>query len=356
MITEKAPGKLYIAGEYAVLETNNPAIIVAVNEFVRVTIKASQTTGTIHSKQYSQDSIHWTRQGSKMIIDNRDNPFHYILSAIHYTEQYVLENNVSLEVYDLTVNSELDSDDGKKFGLGSSAAVTVATVKAVLRFYGFELDKDLIFKLAAIAHFQVQGNGSLGDIAASVFGGWLAYQSFDKQWLLDQLDRYSLVEIVNMAWPGLKIQLLTPPKEMSLVIGWSQKPSLTAQLVDQTDQEKHINPIQYEKFVEESRACVLDIVRGFEAQDIKLIQDKIRYNRLLLQSLAKMSSVQIEIPRLTTLIDIAEKNGGAAKTSGAGNGDCGIVISNGETDITKMRKEWRDHGILPLDFKVHSLS
>lgn len=356
MITEKAPGKLYIAGEYAVIETNNPAIIVAVNEFVRVTIKESDTTGTIHSKQYSQDSIHWTRQGSKMIIDNRDNPFHYILSAIQYTETYVLEHNVPLEVYDLTVNSELDSDDGKKFGLGSSAAVTVATVKAVLRFYGFELDKDLIFKLAAIAHFKVQGNGSLGDIAASVFGGWLAYQSFDKKWLLEKLTNTSLTEIVTLAWPGLNIQLLTPPAGMSLVIGWSQKPALTAQLVDKTDQEKQINPVQYDKFIEESRQCVLDIIHGFETSNIKLIQEKIRYNRLLLQSLAKMSNVQIEIPRLTTLIDIAERNGGAAKTSGAGNGDCGIVIADQDTDITKMRQEWSNNGILPLDFKVHSLN
>ena len=83
MITEKAPGKLYIAGEYAVLEQDCPAVLVAVNQFVRVSITKSKTsTGLIHSKQYSQDSIHWVRRGSKMVIDNRDNPFEYILSAI----------------------------------------------------------------------------------------------------------------------------------------------------------------------------------------------------------------------------------------------------------------------------------
>lgn len=42
MITEQAPGKLYIAGEYAVLEQNCPAILVAVNEFVRVSIAKAQ--------------------------------------------------------------------------------------------------------------------------------------------------------------------------------------------------------------------------------------------------------------------------------------------------------------------------
>ena len=76
MITEKAPGKLYIAGEYAVLEQDCPAILVALDQYVRVSIKPSSSdTGLIHSKQYSQDSIHWVRRGSKIVIDNRDNPF-----------------------------------------------------------------------------------------------------------------------------------------------------------------------------------------------------------------------------------------------------------------------------------------
>ena len=34
LITVKAPGKLYIAGEYAVVESGYPAIIVALNQFV----------------------------------------------------------------------------------------------------------------------------------------------------------------------------------------------------------------------------------------------------------------------------------------------------------------------------------
>ena len=102
MITEKAPGKLYIAGEYAVLEQDCPAVLVAVNQFVRVSITKSKTsTGLIHSKQYSQDSIHWVRRGSKMVIDNRDNPFEYILSAISFTEQYCIEQNIKMKVYDL---------------------------------------------------------------------------------------------------------------------------------------------------------------------------------------------------------------------------------------------------------------
>lgn len=356
MITEKAPGKLYIAGEYAVLEQDCPALLVAVNQFVRVSISKSKTsTGLIHSKQYSQDSIHWVRRGSRMVIDNRDNPFEYILSAISYTERYCLEQKIKMTVYDLHVNSDLDSADGKKYGLGSSAAVTVATVKAILRFYGVEMSNELIYKLSAISHYSVQGNGSAGDIAASVYGGWLAYQTFDKNWLKHELATKSLSEVVKEAWPGLKIELLTPPAGMKLMIGWSQKPASTSRLVDETNANKIAVKDQYQKFLVASRRCVLKMVRGFEENNIALIQKQIRVNRQLLQQFARLNHIAIEIPRLTKLINIAEKFGCAAKTSGAGNGDCGIVITDKNTDVAGLENEWRVNGILPLNFHVHNI-
>ena len=41
MIQVKAPGKLYIAGEYAVTEPGYKSILIAVNRFVTATIEAS---------------------------------------------------------------------------------------------------------------------------------------------------------------------------------------------------------------------------------------------------------------------------------------------------------------------------
>ncbi|RVU71724.1 phosphomevalonate kinase [Lactobacillus xujianguonis] len=357
MIVEKAPGKLYIAGEYAVLEPNCPAILVAVNQFVRVSISENKTgTGLIHSKQYSQDSIHWVRKGSRMVIDNRDNPFEYILSAISYTERYCLEQHIKMNVYDLHVNSDLDSADGKKYGLGSSAAVTVATVKAILRFYGVKFSNELVYKLSAISHYSVQGNGSAGDIAASVYGGWLAYQTFDKKWLEHELATKSLSSVINEAWPDLKIELLTPPKKMKLMIGWSQKPASTSRLVDETNANKDALETEYQTFLQNSRRCVLKMVEGFEKSNIALIQEQIKINRKLLQHFAKINHIAIEIPRLTKLINIAEKFSGAAKTSGAGNGDCGIVITDEKTNVAALEQEWQKNGILPLNFHVHQIN
>ena len=356
LITEQAPGKLYIAGEYAVLEQNCPAILVAVNQFIRVSItKSKSSTGSIHSKQYSQDSIHWVRRGAKMVIDNRDNPFEYILSAINLTERFCLEQHIKLRVYDLHVNSDLDSADGKKYGLGSSAAVTVATVKAILRFYNVPFSNELVYKLSAISHYSVQGNGSAGDIAASVYGGWIAYQTFDKKWLKRELTQKSLSEVVDEAWPGLKIQLLTPPEGMNLLIGWSQKPASTSRLVDETNANKAALNVEYKQFLQQSRKCVLRMIDGFEQGNIDLIKMQIRENRKLLQHFAQINQIAIEIPRLSKLINIAESFGGAAKTSGAGNGDCGIVITDEQTNVNELDQQWRKNNVLPLDLHVHQV-
>lgn len=48
----------------------------------------------------------------------------------------------------------------------------------------------------------------------------------------------------------------------------------------------------------------------------------------VIKDFASLNHIAIEIPRLTKLINIAEQFNGAAKTSGAGNGDCGIVIAD----------------------------
>lgn len=255
MITAQAPGKLYIAGEYAVVETGLPAIIVALNQFVTVTIEESHRYGSIVSKQYQENSLYWSRQGDELVFDNRDNPFHYILSAIRLTEKYVREMGKPLTLYHLHINSELDSQDGKKYGLGSSAAVTVATVKALLDFYHVPLTKDRLYKLAAIAHLDVQGNGSLGDIAASVYGGWIAYRSFDRSWLAAIRRETSLVDLINMDWPQLSIELLTPPANLQLMIGWTGSPASTSQLVDRITIAKAKRRDAYHQFLNDSKAC-----------------------------------------------------------------------------------------------------
>jgi phosphomevalonate kinase len=355
VITAKAPGKLYIAGEYAVVETGHPAIVVAIDQFVTVSVGATTGYGSIVSKQYQENSIYWQRVGDEIVFDDRDNPFHYILSAIRLTEKYAREMGHPLALYDLKVDSDLDSEDGKKYGLGSSAAVTVATVKALNQFYGLKMTADQVYKLSAIAHLDVQGNGSLGDIAASVYGGWVAYRSFDKQWLAAARRQHTITELLNRDWPQLDIELLTAPANMQLLIGWTGSPASTAHLVDRiADSQTTTNKeTDYQNFLQQSDAILERIIAGFRAGDLAAIQQGIRDNQDALNYLTQFSGVEIETPVLLQLRQIAERFGGAAKSSGAGGGDCGIALIDTTVDVAPLLASWTSVGIEPLNLCVH---
>lgn len=350
--TGKAPGKLYLAGEYAVVETGFPAVLTSVNKYVTVTINKTQNGGTIQSKNLNKELIHWNRQGTQLVFDDSESQLQYILAAIKFVERYALERDVKLNYYDLLVTSELDSKDGKKYGLGSSAAVTVAVVKTLGDFYHLELSAMDIYKIAAISHLSVQGNGSLGDIAASAFGGIVAYYSPDRNWIFNMVRNHSITEILSLDWPKLQIHSLELPDDLELTVGWTGSPASTSILVDRIALTKAQKVDKYQHFLQSSRQNVEDLIDGFKTKNSTKIKKMFREYRQLLADLADFSDVHIETELLEKLCDIAEKLGGSAKTSGAGGGDCGIVLSDKSLDIAELKKEWQQVGITPLTLKI----
>lgn len=353
MIEISVPGKLFIAGEYAVVEPGHPAIIVAVDQFINVTIEGARKNGSIQSAQYSDLPIRWTRRNGELVLDHRENPFHYILAAIRLTEKYAQEKDTLLSFYDLKVTSELDNSNGRKYGLGSSGAVTVATVKALNLYYDLKMDRLTQFKIAALAHLAVQGNGSCGDIAASCYGGWLAFSTFDHDWVLQKQQQWSLTQLLASDWPGLSIRPLTVPKSLRLLIGWTGSPASTSDLVDQVYQSKEAKENAYAQFLENSKTCVNQLIDGFLNEDSRTIKKMITENRKLLVELSTLTGVTIETPALKELCDLAETYRGAAKSSGAGGGDCGIVIVDQKTGILPLMSAWEKAEIIPLPLHVY---
>lgn len=353
MIEISVPGKLFIAGEYAVVEPGHPAIIVAVDQFINVTIEGARKNGSIQSAQYSDLPIRWTRRNGELVLDHRENPFHYILAAIRLTEKYAQEKGTLLSFYDLKVTSELDNSNGRKYGLGSSGAVTVATVKALNLYYDLKMDRLTQFKIAALAHLAVQGNGSCGDIAASCYGGWLAFSTFDHEWVLRKQQEWTLTQLLTSDWPELSIRPLTVPKTLRLLIGWTGSPASTSDLVDQVYQSKEAKEKGYAKFLTDSKDCVNRLIDGFLNEDSRTIKKMITENRKLLVGLSSLTGVTIETPALKKLCDLAETYRGAAKSSGAGGGDCGIVIVDQKTGILPLMSAWEKADIIPLPLHVY---
>ncbi len=267
MIEVSAPGKLYIAGEYAVVEPGHPAVIIAIDQFITVTLEPSEEHGSIQSAQFANYPVYFKRENDKLVLDKRENPFHYILAAVDIVESYAKELGKELGLFHLKVESGLDNGKGTKYGLGSSGAVTVATVEALCQLYEIDYTPMMLFKLAALAHLSIQNNGSCGDVAASVYGGWIAFSTFDQNWVNTQCKNHSLTEILTIDWPYLHIEPITPPKELQLLIGWTGTPASTANLLDQVHESDQKEA--YQHFLADSHRCVSHLIEAFKKNNLE---------------------------------------------------------------------------------------
>ena len=119
---------------------------------------------------------------------------------------------MNLKHFHLTIDSNLADNSGQKYGLGSSAAVLVSVVKALNEFYGLELSNLYIYKLAVIANMKLQSLSSCGDIAVSVYSGWLAYSTFDHDWVKQQMEETSVNDVLEKIGQAYISNLYKLPK------------------------------------------------------------------------------------------------------------------------------------------------
>ncbi|MFG6167869.1 phosphomevalonate kinase, partial [Staphylococcus aureus] len=275
-----------------------------------------------------------------------------VVTAIEIFEQYAKSCDIAMKHFNLTIDSNLDDSNGHKYGLGSSAAVLVSVIKVLNEFYDMKLSNLYIYKLAVIANMKLQSLSSCGDIAVSVYSGWLAYSTFDHEWVKHQIEDTTVEEVLIKNWPGLHIEPLQAPENMEVLIGWTGSPASSPHFVSEVKRLKS-DPSFYGDFLEDSHRCVEKLIHAFKTNNIKGVQKMVRQNRTIIQRMDKEATVDIETEKLKYLCDIAEKYHGASKTSGAGGGDCGITIINKDVDKEKIYDEWTKHGIKPLKFNIY---
>ncbi|MET3558131.1 phosphomevalonate kinase [Streptococcus rupicaprae] len=347
----KIPGKLYLAGEYAVVD-GALAIIAAVDQYLQVTVEASQT-GQLHSDQRDDLELTWHRQGQWLVVD-QDHPYALVQAAMQVAEDYLSAlGETPRTYYRLAIKSELDdTNSGQKYGLGSSGAVTVAVIKAVSLFYGQTLSPLTLYKLSVLAQTRIGLTGSFGDLAASSFGGLISYQRPLAAWLSGKIAELTIGDLVAQDWPNLMIERLSLPENLAFLVGWTQSVASTEGLLGQVAKNTVDKKQIRQDFVRASQTCLEGLVRAFQEADVLAICQEIRHNRSLLSNYAKQVGLLLETPALATLIDLAEKHGAAAKTSGAGGGDCGIALIADSVKANQIRDSWAAAGILPLDLMI----
>ncbi|MFT4232773.1 MAG: phosphomevalonate kinase [Leucobacter sp.] len=353
MIETRAPGKLYIAGEYAVVEPGEPAVLVAVDRCLVVRLAEAADSGRVRSSAYGPTPRVWVRDpGSGRVIVESE-PLDYVLSAIATVDQLRAERGLPPRYFDLDISSELDDADGRKFGLGSSAAVTVAVVAALDAFYGLDLDAMQRFRLAVLATVEISTRGSGGDLAASTFGGWIRYASPDREALRAHRAEHGVSSALSCdAWDRCEVTPLPSPAGLRLLVGWTGSPASTERLVAEVTGTGAGSAEEEGAFLEASRGCVDELVRGIETGAATAALAAVRRSRRLLQGLGASRGIRIETGQLRDLCEIAERHGAAAKPSGAGGGDCGIVLAPADLDSSGILREWEAHDILRLPLAV----
>ena len=255
MATWSAPGKVFLFGEHAVLY-EKPGIALAIRPRVYVTVRKT------------------------------NNPHH---AKSPYIDQCFREFGVRGSVY---INSQLPSSSG----LGSSAAVTVATLAAINDEFDMGRSKEQIAELAWKIEKKVQkGRASATDTTVSTFGG---------MFLIKEGTRKRLA-----------------PQNYHLVVGNSQISHSTSRMVEKVAELKQKHPSIINPVLDSIEAIVLDAMKHLDepAYSGKLMD----MNHCLLETLG------VGHPQLSRLV-LASRSTGAfgAKITGAGGGGCMVALAS----------------------------
>ena len=321
MTIVKTCGKLYWAGEYAILEPGQLALIKAIPIYMTAEIKASNVY-RLYSDMFSYS------------VDLRpDSSYALIQETVALVEEYLTAQGVELQPFSLDIRGKMERE-GKKFGLGSSGSVVVLVIKAMLAFYERPAEIDLLFKLASAVLLKRGDNGSMGDIACIVSEDLVLYQSFDREKVADWLEKEDLQAVLTRDW-GFSIRSVEPALKFDFLVGWTKEVAVSSHMV------KQIKDNMNASFLQASKKTVANLVKALEVGQEETVIDLIEQASQLLEGL----SSDIYTPSLRQLKNASQDLKAVAKSSGAGGGDCGIALSFDQDSTTLLKKRWADLGI-----------
>jgi len=321
MTIVKTCGKLYWAGEYAILEPGQLALIKAIPIYMTAEIKASNDY-RLYSDMFTYS------------VDMRpDSSYALIQETVALVEEYLTAQGVDLHPFSIDIRGKMERE-GKKFGLGSSGSVVVLVIKAMLAFYERLADRELLFKLASAVLLKRGDNGSLGGIACIVSEDLVLYQSFDREKVAQWLEKEDLPTVLARDW-GFSIRSVEPALKFDFLVGWTKEVAVSSHMV------KQIKDNMNSSFLQTSKETVANLVKALEVGQEETIIDLLEQASQLLEGL----SSDIYTPSLRQLKNASRDLKAVAKSSGAGGGDCGIALSFDQDSTTLLKKRWADLGI-----------
>lgn len=286
----RAPGKVVVSGAYAVLE-GAPAVVAAVDRYV--------VADTSRAPDFTTPEV-------RAAIGARTAPW-----------------------FDATA---LRAGD-KKLGLGSSAAILVASLAAIASESGTVSDAELrkaVFEPALVAHRAAQGGGSGVDVAAATYGG----------------------TIVAVAAAGrLSVRSTSMPPDLHVEVLFAGVPASTPELVRRVKALKASSPAEYASVLAELDAAARAAVSAFESSSSAGIVAALREQLRGLSSLGRRASAPIVTPEVESLAEVARGENAVVLPAGAGGGDVALYVGP-EPSSPAMRRAFVEHRHEVLDLAL----
>ena len=325
-INTSAPGKLFLLGEYAVLD-GAPALLAAVDRRAEVTIDDSASgSWQVSAPNLGINGLALGVDGTLPAgLDPQQRSSLRVFDAVR--EAVLSLSPVTPRPLAITIDSAAFSRAGHKLGLGSSAAVAGALTAALATALGVDLDREALFRLADAAHRSAQGGvGSGGDVAASVYGGLIGYSRGAAP--------------VPLRWPV----------ELGILAVVTGEGSPTTRLVGRVADYAAADPAQH-------RSDIARLTRLAERAEAALA-DPDAFLRLAADYFAAITLLDtharagIVTGRHHELHALAKREGGVFKTSGAGGGDVGLAFSHSGEPTERLAVALAAAGavVVPLGF------
>lgn len=288
-VVASAPAKVILFGEHSVVY-GYPAIATAINLRAHVTAAFNESKDLeVISKNYNvKESIPIEKLSD---LERMNLKFLSVYTAIKKTIEELalpLENGISIII---------DSEIPPSAGLGSSAAVSVATVYALSHLFNKNISLEKVSAIAYEAEKVVHGTPSGIDNTISTFGGMIYYKK------------------------GISLKRIVSDIEIPLVIGNTGIPRSTKDLVMKVRTLREKYPELIDSIFEAMGQIAELALDRIANKDILGIGQLMIINQGLLESLG------VSHIKLSLFIHEALANGAlGAKLTGAGGGGCMIAI------------------------------
>ncbi len=283
--TAFAPGSMMLLGEHAVLH-GAPAIVCAITPGIEVQL-TPRDDNVINIISDGFGEYQTTLETLAPAA-----PFQFVLASLTHFKQQLPTG------CDLAIRSQ----HPEAIGLGSSAAVTVATISTITNWLSTEqtesnapLDRHTLFQTALAVVRSVQKVGSGADVAASVLGGTVFYQLSPHT-----IRHYDCALPLNLIYSGYK----TP----------------TPEVIAHVERRRALLPALYDKLFLTIGDCVKQAEAAIKAKDWPTLGHIMNIHHGLHEALG------VSTPTLAAITQQLRQCPGVlgAKISGAGLGD-GVV-------------------------------